>query len=176
MSRRGKSFELGGLVVPWSAGLNLNQEISPLEGGSSTRRMLNGRGEQQTNWRKVSISLSADGWSPNGLDALDYTGPLLLRCGLPVSVRAQVTAIALPVGRRTDAGYEPFARAHLADGSERRTALSIASHVATLTPVADAVSYAVWYWPEFTVFARPPTQGVNHSTGNYGWSITAEEA
>lgn len=176
MSRRGKSFELGGVIVPWSAGLGLNQEITLVDGGNSMRRMMSGRAEYQEHWTKWAITLSADGWSPHGLGLLDYTEPMVLRCGLPEAVRSQSTAIALPLKRRTDAGYEPFARAHLADGTEKRTALSIASHVATLTPVAGAVSYAVWYWPEFTVIASRPTQGVNHSTGNFGWSLNAEES
>lgn len=170
----GRVFELGGVVVPMTAALDLQQQIT-VTGGASTRRMMNGAALKQTQWQKLAVTLSGNGWCPLGLDALDYTGPLTLKCGLPRAIRSQSTSIALPVARRTDTGYEPFARAHLADGREVETAVSIATHVATVTAVAGAVSYAVWYFPQITVIASPPDESFDQGGAECSWSITAEE-
>ena len=170
----GRAFELGGVVVPMTAALDLQQQIT-VTGGASTRRMMNGAALKQTQWQKLAVTLIGNGWCPLGLDALDYTGPLTLKCGLPRAIRSQSTSIALPVSRRTDAGYEPFAHAHLADGREVETAVSIATHVATVTAVAGAVSYAVWYFPQITVIASPPDESFDQGGAECSWSITAEE-
>jgi len=170
----GRAFELGGVVVPMTAALDLQQQIN-VTGGASMRRMMNGAAIKQTQWQKLAVTLSGNGWCPLGLDALDYTGPLTLKCGLPRAIRSQSTSIALPVARRTDTGYEPFARAHRADGREVETAVSIATHVATVTAVAGAVSYAVWYFPQLTVMASPPDESFDQGGAECSWSITAEE-
>lgn len=170
----GKAFELGGVVVPMTAALGLQQQVA-VTGGASTRRMMNGAAIKQTQWQKLAITLSGNGWAPLGLDALDYSGPLTLKCGLPRAIRSQSTSIALPVGRRTDTGYEPFARAHMADGREVETAVSIATHTATVTAVVGAVGYAVWYFPQITVIASPPDETFDQEAAECSWSISAEE-
>ena len=175
MSRAGKSFELGGVVVPITPALNFQQVLRPIEGGSGIVRMMSGRGVKQTAWSRKAVELSGDGWCPLGLGALDYAAPMTLKCGVPTVARSQSTTIALPTARRTDAGYEPFARAHLPSGEEVRTAISITSHIATLTPVAGAISYAVWYWPQLTVLASPPEETFDRATGDTSWTLTAEE-
>lgn len=170
----GRAFELGGVIVPMIAALDLQQQVT-VTGGASVRRMMNGAAIKQTQWQKLAVTLSGNGWCPLGLDALDYTGPLTLKCGLPRAIRSQSTSIALPVARRTDAGYEPFARAHIADGREVETAVSIATHVATVTAVPGAVSYAVWYFPQLTVIASPPDESFDQGGAECSWSISAEE-
>lgn len=170
----GRAFELGGVIVPMTAALDLQQQIT-VTGGASVRRMMNGAAIKQTQWQKLAVTLSGNGWCPLGLDALDYSGPLTLKCGLPRAIRSQSTSIALPVSRRTDAGYEPFARAYLADGREVEAAVSIAAHVATVTAVSGAVSYAVWYFPQLTVIASPPDESFDQAGGECSWSISAEE-
>lgn len=170
----GRAFELGGVVVPMTAALDLQQQIT-VTGGASMRRMMNGAAIKQTQWQKLAVTLSGNGWCPLGLDALDYSGPLTLKCGLPRAIRSQSTSIALPVARRTDTGYEPFARAHLADGREVETAVSIAAHVATVSAVAGAVGYAVWYFPQLTVIASPPDESFDQGGAECSWSISAEE-
>ena len=177
MSAEGRSFELGGVVVPLTAALGLQQSISRVSGGSSTRRTMNGTAIHQANWRKLAINLSGDGWAPLGIGALDYDDPagLTLKCGLPCAVRSQSNVIALPVKRRTDAGYEPFARAHLADGREVDTPLSIVSHTATLTTVAGAIGYAVWYFPQLVVIAAEPEETFDGAGAASSWQLTAEE-
>lgn len=168
------TFELGGVVVPVTAALDLQQQISVI-GGASVLRMMNGAARKQTNWQKLAVALSGSGWAPLGLQSLDYSGPLTLKCGLPRAVRSQSTSIALPVGRRTDSGYTPFARAHMADGREVDTPVSIAAHTATVTAVSGAISYAVWYWPQITVLASPPEETFDQASGECSWSISAEE-
>jgi hypothetical protein len=176
MSASGKTFEFGGIVVPLTAALGLQENWDMVDGGVARHRMMNGAGYIQTAWRKLAVSISGDGWSPLGLQGLDYTAPMPLKCGLPRAVRSQSAAIALPLGRRTDAGYEPFARAHLADGREIDTGISIAAHVATLAPIAGAVSYAVWYWPELVVIASEPQETFDQGGAIASWSINCEEA
>lgn len=177
MSAAGKSFELGGIVVPLTAALGLQQSISVVQGGQSTQRTMNGSVIRQTQWRKLAVSLSGDGYAPIGLSSLDYDNPagLVLKCALPRAVRSNSTSIALPTARRTDTGYEPFARAHLSDGTEIDTSISIASHTATVGTVSGAVSYAVWYFPQLTVIATPPEESFDASSAAASWQLTAEE-
>lgn len=173
MSRAGKAFELGGLVVPIHAALDLSQQIEPV-GGSVTRRLGAGALIKQTTWRKRRITLSGSGWCPIGLDALNWDAQLTLKCGLPESITSNTTTITLPAGRRTDAGYEPFARAHLA-GEWRDTPVSIAGNTATVTAVAGAIAYQVWYWPVVTVHAEPPATSFEQSTAQASWELVCEE-
>ena len=69
------TFELGGVVVPVTAALDLQQQISVI-GGASVLRMMNGAARKQTNWQKLAVALSGSGWAPLGLQSLDYSGPL----------------------------------------------------------------------------------------------------
>lgn len=170
----GRAFELGSVMVPLTAALDLQQQIGTI-GGFSTLRMMNGGAIKQTQWSRLSVSLSGSGWSPLGLQSLDYSVPLTLKCGLPRAIRSQSNVIALPTARRTDSGYDPFARAHMADGREVETAVSIAAHTATVTTVAGAIGYAVWYYPQLTVIANPPEETFDQTTGECAWSISAEE-
>lgn len=175
MSRAGKAFELGGLVVPITAGLALQQRIEPI-GGTALLRLADGGAVKQTTWRRRRVTLSADGWTPPGLAALDFDGPLTLKCGLPTAITTQALVLALPAGRRTDAGYAPFARAHLPSGEQRDTAIALAGNGATLTAVPGAVAYSVWYWPQLTVHAEPPAESFDGSGAVVAWELVAEEA
>lgn len=173
MSRTGKAFELGGIVVPVRAALKLTQQIEPV-GGSSTRRLGAGSLIKQTVWRKTRITLSGAGWCPIGVGALNWDAQLVLKCGLPEGITSNTTTITLPAGRRTDAGYQPFARAHLA-GEWQDTPVSIAGNVATVTAVAGAIAYQVWYWPVYTVYAEPPVTSVDKDTAQASWELVCEE-
>ncbi|TVO53859.1 hypothetical protein [Denitromonas halophila] len=176
MSDAGKSFELGGIVVPFRAALGYEQQIEPI-GASSLRRTINGSAIKQTAWAgKLRVTLSGDGWSPLGLDDLDYALPMTLKCHMPIARRSQSPAITLPTTRRSDAGYAPFARASLAGGAEVETAVSLVGDVATCTAVGGAISYAVWYWPQLVGFAEPPTTTGSAGPGEFGWQIVFEES
>lgn len=173
MSRSGKAFELGGIVVPIHAALDLQQRIEPI-GGSTLLRLGQGAAVKQTTWRKRRVTLSASGWCPPGLDALNWDSPLTLKCGLPESITTATASATLPAARRTDAGYEPFARAHLAN-EWRDTPCSMAGNIATITAVSGVVAYQVWYWPQMTVYAEPPVNTFDQATGQARWELICEE-
>lgn len=173
----GIAFELGGIAVPYTVAGDIQQRIAPLPGGSSLRRMMNGDALKQTHYRKLAVQLSGEGWCPLGVDALDWDNPagLVLKCGEPHSVLSNSNVIALPVARRTDAPYLPTARAHLANGNEVQTSISIASHTATLGTVAGAVAYSVIYFPQLVVMADPPEHTTDSAGGVSGWTLNTEE-
>lgn len=174
MSRSGKAFELGGIVVPIHAALDLSQQIEPI-GGTSLLRLGQGAAVKQTAWRKRRVTLSASGWCPPGLHALAWDTPMTLKCGLPQSITSATASATLPAGRHTDAGYEPFARAHLA-GEWRDTPCSVAGNTATITAVPGAIAYQVWYWPQLTVYAEPPVETFDQATAQASWELVCEEA
>ena len=92
MSRSGKAFELGGIVVPIHAALDLQQRIEPI-GGSTPLRLGLGALVKQTTWGKRRVTLSASGWCPPGLDSLAWDTPLTLKCGLPESITTAALVI-----------------------------------------------------------------------------------
>jgi len=171
----GQAFTLGGIDVPFRAALGHTQQIETL-GASVTRRTISGGAIKQTVWRgKKRITLAGTGWAPVGVDEIDYTGQLTLKCAIPVAVRSNAASITLPTTRRSDSGYEPIGRAHLASGEEVETSVALVGDVATCSTVSGAVSYAVWYWPQFIVFADEPTQTGDAGAAEFGWQIVCEE-
>ena len=174
MSRSGKAFEIGGIVVPLHAALDMQQIIEPLSGGSAVLRLGAGAAIKQSTWEKSAIRISASGWCPPGLGTLDYAAPLVLKCGLPQAVTTNTTTAALPPARRSDSGYAPFARAHTGvDWHD--TPVSLAGDVATITAVAGALAYQVWYWPQFVVYASPPSTTFDQATAVAVWEMACEE-
>ncbi|MDO9596738.1 MAG: hypothetical protein Q7J47_03360 [Azoarcus sp.] len=173
MSRDGKAFQLGAVVVPIGAAMSLTQRIETF-GGRNRLRFSNGAGLNQVAWQKQRITLSGTGWCPLGLGALNYAAPLTLKCGKPVSLTAASNILTLPTTRRTDAGYLPYAWAHLPDGPVN-TPVVLAGHVATCTPVAGAVAYSVMYYPEISALCDPPAETVEAGGAVVSWELTAEE-
>lgn len=174
MSRVGKSFELGGVLVPLTVALNLNQSIARV-GGRSSLRFANGTSLRQQAWQKLRVTLSGDGWVPLGLDSLNFEATMQFRAGVPHALRANGNVITLPVARRTDAGYLPFARAHTADG-DVATPVALDGNVATCTVVSGALSYTVSYYPQLTVWADPPEQQFDRAGASASWELLLEEA
>lgn len=174
MSRVGKAFELGGLLVPVTAALSLTQAIDRV-GGRAALRFSNGASLRQEAWRKLRVSLNAEGWIPLGLDALDFESTMAFKAGVPHALRANSNIITLPAARRADAGYEPYAWAHLPEG-DVPTALGLVGNVATATVVTGALSYTMSYYPQLTVWADPPQQQFDRANATAGWSLALEEA
>ena len=168
------AFELGAVKVPMTAALGLQQQCAPI-GGNTVLRLGNGAAVKQTTWRKQRITLTGDGWVPPGLGGLDYDGQLLLKCGLPEAIASTIVTVTLPAARRTDAGYLPFARAHL-PGRDVETAVSMAGNVATVTAVTGAQAYTVWYYPQLTVICEPPQTTFDGAGAAVAWELVAEEA
>lgn len=174
MSRSGKAFELGGLVVPITAALSLDQAISSV-GGRSALRFANGSSLRQQVWQKLRVSLNGQGWVPLGLDALDFEATMTFKAGVPHALRSNGAVVTLPSARREDSGYAPFARAHLPDG-EVAAPVSLVGNVATCDAVAGAISYTVSYYPQLTVWADPPEQQFNRASASASWTIILEQA
>lgn len=166
-------FELGGVPVPLAAGLALSQSYEAI-GGWALLRMMSGAGLKQQHWQRLRTSVSGEGWVPEGLQALDYSASLGLKCIAPRAVHAVSNVIGIPAARRADAA--PYGFAVLADGSLRDTAAALAGDTVTLTPVAGAVRYIAHYYPQLTVFAEPPRTRFDASGAVAGWELTAEEA
>lgn len=164
---------LGGVRVPLHSVLDFEQSYSAIEGGR-VLRMTDGAGVKTVHWRKISTTVSAGGWIPPGLLALDYDEPLVMRCAAPRAIVTAATVVTLPAARRTDAGHEPYAAA-LVEGDWQAAELDIAGDTATITPVAGAGAYRVSYYPELTVFASPPEESGDLTRADYRWSIEAEE-
>ena len=166
-------LELGGVQVPLAAALGLQQSYEPL-GGWTLLRTLNGAALKQQHWLKLRTVLSGEGWVPEGLQALDYSASMTLKCVAPRALASASNVIVLPAARRADAA--PFGFAVMADGSLRDTPGSLAVDTLTLTVVAGAVRYVAHYYPQLTVFAEPPRSRFDLAGGAAGWGPTAEDA
>lgn len=139
-------------------------------GGDSVLRMSDGAGVKMTMWEKAVGTISGQGWMPPGLDGLDYSAPIELRSTQVSTMQGTVLEYTLPTTPRPD--VEPWAFALIGD-QWRATACDTVDGVATVTAVAGASAYQVWWMPVYSVFARrpPKQQGASHS-----WSIAWEEA
>ena len=166
-------FELGGVSVALHANLEFRQQYRPVV-SANTRRMMDGSLNKQSNWTRVGTSLSARGWVPHGLDGLDYSSPLLMKCGAPRAITSASNILTIPAERRADAGYEPQAYA-IKNGEQIETSIGIATNTATLGIVVGAEFYQVVYFPEITVYADPPAQDLDVHAAEYGWTLRAEQ-
>ena len=70
-------LRINGTALPDAAQLDLQLQISPL-GGSTVHRLSDGRAVKQTVWQKRRITLSATGWIPPALDAIDWRSPVTI--------------------------------------------------------------------------------------------------
>ena len=167
------SLIIGSVTVHHRAGHSMRQAYSRLPGGSTTLRMADGSGVKQQAWRKLQTQISGVGWVPNALQSLDYGQPLQLHCIAPQTVTSVTPNVALPVNRRTDAGYEPKALAWVG-GEAVEVDLSISGDTATVTAVDGAEFYQVSYWPVLTVFAEF-NERTDTATGAITWQLECEE-
>lgn len=143
-------------------------------GGSSTRRMLSGKGRKQTNWEKLATTITGGGLSPPGLAALDLDSPVDVSCAATRSIVSASSVIIIPSARRVDSGYEPFALAHV--GVERiPTDVSMNVDEATITPVVGTDLYEIFYYPKFQAILSTVTENVQIDAKVFGWSLRAEE-
>lgn len=168
------NFQLDTVTVATMAGLTFSQEYSPL-GGSQLLRTLNGAGFKQQNWQKTKITTRGSGWIPAGLQELDYSVSMTMKCSAPRQQQGVSNVFTLPSARRSDTGYEPFGFGLVGD-EWISTVTNVVTDTATLTVVTGATEYRVLWYPELTVFAEPPTDTGNLGDGNYEWTLEAEEA
>jgi hypothetical protein len=180
-------FELGGIKVSPQGALTFDQTYA-VEESATVTRLAGGGAIKDTAWEKLAVTTTGTGRFPPGLAGLDYSQPLLMRCSAPREVSSASNVIVLPAARRVDADFVPQAYALLLPAGddaltgprwEPATIDSIVTNTATITPVAGALQYQVWYWPELTVFAsRPQVDHRGQPAGAarpYSWTLEARE-
>lgn len=167
------NFQLGGISIPIQAGLEFSQTYEAI-GGNVLHRMQSGRAIKQTHYKKLRTSLSGQGWVPTGLDGLEYSESMILKCAAPRSISSESYQIVIPSYRRNDPGFEPKGYA-LVKGHLIETTLVMQEDIAILNPVGYALSYQVHYYPQILVFAEPPQVQSNITGAEFSWSITCEE-
>lgn len=168
------SLQIGSVVIYDLEALDLDQQYE-LIGGETIQRAVSGAGLKQMTWSKLRVTTSGSGWLPPALDGLDTSVQMTLRCGIPRANPCVGLVATLPAARRADAGHLPYATAILASGQAVRTAVALVGNTATVTAVAGAVDYRVYYYPELTVWAFRPNISGNRSEATHRWELICEE-
>lgn len=165
---------LGGVEIPVHASVDIEQTYRP-RSREAIHAMGDGSLRKQTfagAQTKVETTITGRGPIPPGLQALDFTGSLLLKCGAERSIDSASNAITIPSLRRSDTGYVPWGRA-LVDGRWIPTPASMSTDLATLTPVAGATRYQVLWFPEFSVFVEGGvTESHDLRQARTGWELS----
>lgn len=142
------SLKIAGIELSFVAHLTFDQRLEAF-GGSTLRRMANGAAFKIVHWRKYRISLSASGWVPPALNAINYDAPFEVE--LPM-------AIALNAGEALPGGFS----ARTAPNAE--------------TTVTDQAGKSVRFvWVKATVVGEPPSQS-NGSSVSPSWEMVLETA
>lgn len=163
---------LGGVSIVPHAG-TVSQSITPL-GGPEIVRLSSGAGVPMTHWQKSAIALSGSGFMPPGLDGIDYTQALELRCTKHLSIVSTGTSFVLAGTPRPD--FSPWALA-LVGQQWVETDLVLDGADVMVIPIPGASAYQVCWMPMFIVSAKRP-QGDMDPANNvtpHGWQITCEE-
>lgn len=170
-----KTFILAGLSLPFQSHLDLSQDYEE-EMDRRITRHADATARQTLNWRgKIKTRLTGSGWYPPGFDALNYDVALEMHCIAAKSVISAGTVIAIPAARRSDAGFEPFAKAVVA-GATVDADMTLAGDTATVDDVTDAQFYAVYYYPRINVFTALPELRFDAMAEKYTWTLEAREA
>lgn len=139
---------IAGINVPIMSWLEYEQTIDPI-GGSTPRRMANGAALKLSHWRKWRVSISAGGWIPSVLNAIDYDQPFEIELPMPVGLR---TGEALPPGWVARAA--PYVEHTVVDRDGNSTR---------------------YVYIKMTVIAEPPSQR-HGRTRSRSWNLTCEVA
>ena len=170
-----KLLKIGSVEIPQHATLDMAQTYERI-GGETTLRTANGTGIKQATWSKIRTTISGGGWSPAGLDAIDYNSQQTLACIAPRAVNADINREAiLPSARRSDTGYTPFGWAFLANGQRQETAAVMIGDTATLDAVTNAIGYQAVYYPLLTCWVHRPVESASRADASYRWELVAEE-
>jgi len=131
-------------IISW---LDYDQQFEPI-GGSSLKRMAVGTPFKMTHWQKFRINISAGGWKPPALLAVDYSAPFEIELPMPVVLNP---GEVLPAGWSSRAA--PFGE---------RT-------------VTDTAGNSIRYvYPKMMVIAEPPRQRSGHGSSP-SWEFVCEE-
>ncbi|WP_341304732.1 hypothetical protein [Pseudomonas sp. TMP25] len=162
---------LGGIPIVLHAGApDLSEEAT---GGNSLLRLSNGDAVKLTRWEKMTGSISAQGWMPPALDGLDYSAPLELRSTQISSMQSAGLVFTLPSTPRPD--QAPWAFALIGEQWVDAPVDTVAG-VSTVTAVAGASLYQVWWMPVYSVFATRPPRAQSSASATHSWSIAWQEA
>lgn len=173
MSRRQPDLSIDGVRFPVQVAGEISQDYE-FFGGFSLLRLGAGAAVHQETWRKTRTTLSATGLVPPGLAGVDWSTSHLLGCVAPRSIQAASPVIALPAARRSDA--PPYGFAVDASGLLRPVAVSLAGDVATLGPLAGALTWQVLWYPLLTVRAPAGVRASYDAAGAVAsWELTCEE-
>ena len=164
-----KFFELGGVQIPLEANINFKQTYADVQ-KKIIHRMMDGTAKPQGTFSKLKTALSGSGYSGHGLDGLDYSGALTLKCAEPRSIGSASNVIIIPAERRSDAGYEPMGVAIVNNRRVFTGIASVSGDQYTVETRAGATAYQVAYYPQLNVIAHRP-----ESNGGLSWRIEAEE-
>lgn len=163
---------IGGIEIPIRASHQLSQNYTPIQ-AVSRARMMNGSLTQQSAWRgKLLTEISGDGLVPSGLQLIDWSQPVIIKCIAERAVTSSSNVIPVHANRRSDYGVRGRA---LVGTKLVDTPVSVTGDVATLTVVSDATAYQAYYWPEITCYSDGPEETRGARTADYGWSLIAEE-
>jgi len=167
-----RTLIIGGIEVPLRSSHTLEQTYSPIQ-STSKRRMSDGALSVQTAWSgKILTEINGSGQFPAGLQSLDYSGNLVVKCIAERTITSASNVIDVPAKRRSDYGVEGRA---LVGSAWQSTPVTMSTDEATLTAVADATAYQALYWPELTCSFDPPEESNRvRGTGNT-WSLRGEE-
>lgn len=80
------SLKIAGIELSIISWLDFDQSIEPIA-GSTVRRMASGAAFKLTHYRKHRISLSASGWLPAPLNAINYDAPFEIELPIPEAFR-----------------------------------------------------------------------------------------
>ncbi len=122
---------------------------------------------------KIELSIRGIGWTPPGIEGIDYNQDIVIKCTRPRVKASTANIIIIPATRRGDAGYEPTASA-VVNGRTIATTISLIGNTATLPIIAGASTYRVQYYPEITARAQLEAQDTDMEN-SHGWSFTARE-
>lgn len=161
---------LGGVPIVLHAGA-VSQSITPL-GGPEVVRLSGGVGVPMTHWQRSAISLSGSGYMPPGLDGIDYTQPLELRCTKHLSIVSAGRNFVLQGTPRPD--FPPWALA-LVGKEWVETTLVLSGAGVEVTEVLGASFYQVCWMPVFIVSAKRPQGDMDAAANVHGWQINCEE-
>lgn len=167
-----RTLVIGGIEVPQKASHVLGQTYEPVQ-SVARLRTVGGTLIQQTAWNgKLKTAIQCTGEMPPGLQMIDYTAAVTIKCVAERAVTSASNVITIPTNRRSD--YAPEGRA-LVDGKWQSTPVAMAGDVATLTVVTGATQYQAIYWPELVCYADPPSETRGARSADYSWSLDAEE-
>ena len=167
-----RALIVGGIEIPIRASHTLGQSYDPVQAVNRIR-MMNGSLIQQQAWGdKLYTSIQCGGALPAGLQMLDYSQAITIKCVAERAVTSVSNVITIPSERRSD--YAPEGRA-LVDGKWESTPAAMGGNTATLTTIAGATQYQAIYWPELICFCDPPSETRGARNADYGWSLEAEE-